>query len=69
MRSNGNEKMVIFGETVLQQFILQNKHKRILSKKKIYMQFCERIVTSGWFRQGQGCAFCDFLKTRFRDNF
>ena len=53
MRSNsGNEKMVIFGETVLQQFILPNKHKRILSKKKIYMQFCERIVTSGWFRQG-----------------
>ena len=52
MRSNGNEKMVIFGETVLQQFILQNKHKRILSKKKIYMQFCERIVTSSWFRQG-----------------
>ena len=50
----GYEKMFVFGETVLQQFILLNKDPRILSRKNSYQIFCNRMVNSQWFKMGSG---------------
>lgn len=41
----GNDKMLLFGETALQIFILKSSNaQEMLAKKAIYQQFCARVV-------------------------
>jgi len=41
----GNDKMLLFGETALQIFILKSSNaQEMLAKKAIYQQFCSRVV-------------------------